>query len=142
MLRPSAAHLNLVGLAGHSPLCRAMFYIYWVALSWNPSWKFQLSNMDSCTIEGVADFYGLGIRLGFYAQWSALLLANFLGVAEEVPGIRVSFTVFVAATFLALVMEASHSALSHVDIYITLLVCFGYSFSMIPACSWTLLTEF
>lgn len=98
--------------------------------------------MDSCTIEGVANFYGLGIRLGFYAQWSALLLANFLGVAEEVPGIRVSFTVFVAATFLALVMEASHSALSHVDIYITLLVCFGYSFSMIPACSWTLLTEF
>jgi len=41
-----------------------------------------MAEQDTCDIEGNSDFYGLGVRAGFYAQWTSTLLANVL-VREE-----------------------------------------------------------
>jgi hypothetical protein len=79
-----------------------------------------------CVMLGNSDMYGLGIRTGFYMTWSAGILAGFMGVPEEVVALRVTLLTFTGATLVALVVQTIQSKLSQADIYITLLMCFGY----------------
>lgn len=106
--------------------------------------------MAVCIFEGNTDMYGLGIRLGFYLQWFGSILAVLLvprrhrhhddddPLKEEAVSLRFSNNVFAAATFLALsislVREAS--SLQPVEIYIILLLTFGYVLLLIAVHTW------
>jgi hypothetical protein len=85
--------------------------------------------------------YGLGIRLGFYFQWFGTLLA--LWVARgEVQGMRLSNSMFVAATFLALIIQTEKNNLKPVEIYIILLMTFGGYLYFVPVYIWRFSTGF
>lgn len=81
--------------------------------------------------------YGLGIRIGFYLTWFADILGPWVR-RSEVPGTRVTITVFIAATFLALLIQTVNgsSRLRPVEIYIILLLTFGQYLSFVPIYSW------
>jgi len=83
--------------------------------------------------------YGLGIRIGFYFQWYSTILASWIA-RPEVPSLRLSNSLFVAAAFLALIIQTALSKLRPVEIYIVLLLTFGGYLSLVPLYIWRLLT--
>jgi hypothetical protein len=97
--------------------------------------------MAACPFDGNSDMYGLGIRLGFYLQWNGGNLASWLA-PSEVPNIRFGNNIFVAATFLALIILTARDAdsLQVVETYIILLLTFGSYLSLVPLYAWRLLT--
>ncbi len=86
--------------------------------------------------------YGLGIRLGFYLQWYAGIYANMLAIESEIAGNRLALAAFMWGTFIALLVQTIRQALSAIDIYVVLLMCFGYHYFIIPVLLWRLLTCF
>ncbi|TVY73587.1 hypothetical protein LSUE1_G006853, partial [Lachnellula suecica] len=95
--------------------------------------------MDDCSFAGNADMYGLGIRIGFYCQWYSTILAVWIA-PKEVPSLRLSNSLFVAATFLALIIQTAKENLRPVEIYIILLLTFGGYLYLVPLYIWRLLT--
>lgn len=95
--------------------------------------------MAPCTFEGNADMYGLGIRLGYYLQWYGGVFASLLA-QEEVKGARFALALFIAATFLALVIQTSQGGLQVAEIYIILLLTFGAYIFLVPLFVWRLVT--
>ena len=100
-----------------------------------------IAKMASCVTDGNSDMYGLGIRIGFYLQWYSSILASWFA-HSEVEGLRFTNNLFVASTFLALIISTSNGAsnLQAVDIYITLLLTFGYYIFLIPVYAWRIVT--
>jgi hypothetical protein len=94
--------------------------------------------------------YGLGIRLGFYLQWLGAIIAGFLvprghrdhrvedPIKDEIIGLAFSNNVFAAATFLALIILLANNqySLQPVEIYIILLLTFGYTLVLLPIYIW------
>ena len=97
--------------------------------------------MSTCTFTGNTDMYGLGIRTGFYLQWFGTILALWIA-RGEVQGMRLSNSLFVAATFLALIIQTGKDNLKPVEIYIILLMTFGGYLYFVPLYIWRLLTGF
>jgi hypothetical protein len=100
--------------------------------------------MSSCNFNGDADMYGVGIRVGFYLQWFGTILASWVATAE-VKGLRFINSLFVAATFLALVIQIDRDRresddLRPVEIYIILLLTFGGYLYFVPLYIWRGLT--
>jgi hypothetical protein len=95
--------------------------------------------MGDCGFSGNADMYGLGIRIGFYFQWYSTILASWIA-RPEVPSLRVSNSLFVAAAFLALIIQTVKENLRPVEIYIVLLLTFGGYLYLVPLYIWRLLT--
>ena len=80
-----------------------------------PNLQSHYATMSTCTFTGNTDMYGLGIRIGFYLQWFGTILA--LCVARgEVQGMRLSNSLFVASTFLALIIQTEQNNLKPVEI--------------------------
>jgi hypothetical protein len=106
-----------------------------------------LKMVDQCTFAGNSDMYGLGIRLGYYLQWFGVIVAGWI-VPGEVEGLRMANSLFVAATFLALLVQVGKNlspqdgGLETVEIYIILLLTFGSSFAVVPALLWRFITKF
>jgi hypothetical protein len=110
--------------------------------------------MALCIFDGNTDMYGIGIRLGFYLQWFSAILARFLvpkrfrdhrkehPMKNEATGLRFSNNLFAAATFLALLIliGGDVSSLQVVEVYVVLLLTFGYSLALVPIYLWRLLT--
>lgn len=98
--------------------------------------------MAVCVFDGNTDMYGLGIRIGFYIQWYSAILASWLA-PSEVASIRLTINLFIAATFLALLIQVikNVSNLQIVEIYIILLLTFGYYLFLVPLYIWRLLTS-
>ena len=96
----------------------------------------------SCQIEGNADMYGLGIRTGFYLQWFGSIIAEMLYLENETLGLRFTNSFFVAATFLALLIQVAANALSIVDVYIVLLLTYGAYYYLVPLFLWRFITCF
>lgn len=95
--------------------------------------------MTACVINGDSDMYGLGIRIGFYLQWYGAILASWIA-PSEINAMRFSNSLFVAATFLALIVQTAKSELQPVEIYIVLLLTFGYYLYFVPLFLWRLVT--
>lgn len=87
--------------------------------------------------------YGLGIRIGFYLQPYAGDLASWLALSE-VDGIRLTNSVFIAATFLALLIQVivDVSNLQVVKVYVILLLTFDYYLFLVPLYIWRLLIKY
>ncbi|KAF7953474.1 uncharacterized protein EAE97_000873 [Botrytis byssoidea] len=95
-----------------------------------------LSMPQICIIDGNSDIYGLGIRIGFYFQWYASILASAPRgssgkvASDEVQGLMFSIVLFTVATFLALIIQTSTLQLA--EVYIILLLVMGYHYYFIP----------
>jgi len=98
--------------------------------------------MAVCSFDGNTDMYGLGIRIGFYLQWFSSILSSSLA-PSEVEGLRYSNSFFIAATFLALLILSIQdvSSLQVVEVYIILLLTFGFFLFMVPLYFWRILTK-
>ena len=99
--------------------------------------------MAVCSFDGNTDMYGLGIRIGFYLQWYAVEIASWFA-PSEVNGARLTNSVFIAATFLALLIQIVRdvSSLQVVEVYIILLLTFGYYLFLVPVYAWRFLTGY
>ncbi|KAK3201217.1 hypothetical protein GRF29_185g145086 [Pseudopithomyces chartarum] len=97
--------------------------------------------MAVCKIEGKSDMYGLGIRLGFYFLWYGAILARWLA-PTEIKSLAYTNDVFVAATFLALIIATATDvySLEPVETYIVLLLMFGTYLVLVPMYIWRLLS--
>jgi hypothetical protein len=95
--------------------------------------------MSACGFSGNPNMYGLGIRVGFYLQWFGIILASWIA-RSQVPGMRFANSLFVAATFLALVIQTAKEMLRPVETYIVLLLIFGIYLYFVPVYIWRLLT--
>lgn len=97
-------------------------------------------NQSYCPLTGNTDMYGFGIRLGFYLQWVAGALAALLMVKPDVAGIRSALFGFSLATFIAVIYRAAkfQSDTAMLDIYISLLLCFGFFYFILPQSVWRL----
>jgi len=76
-----------------------------------------------CQIDGNQDLYGLGVRVGLYAQWVATLLATLLEPETEGP-YRVANLIIQSSIFLGLCTQ-SGSGYSVVGAVITQYLLFG-----------------
>ena len=85
--------------------------------------------------------YGLGIRLGYYLQWFAVIIAAWIA-PSEVGSLRLGNLFFVAATFLALIVQIALQNIETVEIYVVLLLTFGSSFHLVPILLWRFCTGF
>jgi hypothetical protein len=107
----------------------------------------KLKMVDQFTFAGNSDMYGLGIRLGYYLQWFGMIVAGWIAPGE-VEGLRMTNSLFVAATFLALLVQVGKNlspqdgGLETVEIYIILLLTFGSSFALVPALLWRFISKF
>ncbi|TGO57965.1 hypothetical protein BCON_0060g00390 [Botryotinia convoluta] len=105
----------------------------------------SLSMSQTCIIDGNSDIYGLGIRIGFYLQWYASLLASAPRgssgkvASDEVQGLMFSIILFSVATFLALIIQTSTLQLA--EVYIILLLVVGYHYYFIPKMFMVLLSS-
>lgn len=75
--------------------------------------------------------YGLGIRIGFYLQWYSAILASSVA-PSEINSLRFSNSLFIAATFVALIVQTARDTLDPIDIYIVSLLMFGFNFYLVP----------
>ena len=96
--------------------------------------------MAVCEFDGNTDMYGIGIRIGFYLQWYGTILASWLA-PSEVQNLRFTISVFIAATFVALLIQVIRNVakLEVVEVYIILLLTFGYHLFLVPVYIWRLL---
>ncbi|CAH0050646.1 unnamed protein product [Clonostachys solani] len=81
-----------------------------------------MSDTECEPLEGNADFYGLGIRIGFYLQWITTYL-NFLFKLEPACMLYTTNSVFVFALAIALVVayvEGSPPIEIHLMLHISL----------------------
>jgi hypothetical protein len=88
-----------------------------------------------CGFTGNGDMYGLGIRLGFYLQWYGAVFADWIA-PSEVPSLRLTIAIFIAANFLALLLI--RNSLATVETYIIFLLYFGSTLYILPVLFWRL----
>lgn len=93
----------------------------------------------SCPSEN-PETYGLGIRLGFYLQWLAGAFAAVLRVKADVGPIRFGLLAFTIATLIAVIVQTSTSDIPMIDIYVPMLLCFGYFYMFIPISAWRIIS--
>lgn len=96
--------------------------------------------MMDCTVAAHPDFYGVGIRAGFYLLWFAVLLAGWF-VPSEAATARNILLLYILATFIALVVEiTSSNLLVSAEVYIVLLLVYCTYYAYIPLYLWRLVT--
>ncbi|KAK3386009.1 hypothetical protein B0H63DRAFT_190579 [Podospora didyma] len=82
--------------------------------------------MDSaaCDVEGIADLYGLGIRLGFYFQWISSLLVT-LFCQEDEPLYRAVNLLLQLAVFVCLVFLSATGAIHAPEVLVAFWMLIG-----------------
>jgi len=115
----------------------------WAQPDTTPSRDFTMSDSSlSCAVPGNADMYGLGIRLGFYLQWFTSIAANFLMLKAEIASTRFAIYSYLTAVFTALTIQTARGAVTDLDRYIVLLLCFGSYYSQVVIFLWRAVTCF
>ncbi|KAK0746917.1 hypothetical protein B0T18DRAFT_326773 [Schizothecium vesticola] len=79
---------------------------------------------DACAIVGVADLYGLGIRLGFYFQWLSTLLVTIFRQEEEAL-YRVVNLIFQLAVMTCLVFLTASDSIHASEVVISVWLLMG-----------------
>lgn len=87
-------------------------------------------NTSCAGFEGNSDFYGLGIRLGVYLQWIASWLTNTLSPNEAGPSHDAN-SIFVLAIAVAIATSIASDNIKPVEVYVMLLICFGFYFTVL-----------
>lgn len=83
-----------------------------------------------CGIDGNADFYGLGIRVGIYLQWISSLLANRY-VPEAIRNLLITNTIFLLAVAIAAAQATATRDLRKAESLALQHLCFGFLFTVL-----------
>lgn len=90
-----------------------------------------LHRAPSCPgFNGNSDIYGLGIRLGVYFQWLASWLTNTLS-PNEAGLSHTANSIFVLAITIAIATSIASDLIKPVEVYVMLLICFGFFFTVL-----------
>jgi hypothetical protein len=91
-----------------------------------------LQSVEPCHLSGDPDLYGVGIRVGFYLQYLAAIIAIVSKADEDFVGWRVAFVPVAAATFLGLCINSTGDTLVVMDwaIMLELVLCFPAFFAL------------
>ena len=81
---------------------------------------------------------GLGVRIGYYIQWYALILEERF-LPPEMQAIRIILLTFVAATALSVLVQLPKR--DTVVTYITLLLTFGYWYHLVFVAAWGIISQ-
>ncbi|KAH7239553.1 hypothetical protein BKA59DRAFT_484661 [Fusarium tricinctum] len=76
-----------------------------------------MSNNQDCEVPGNGDLYGLGIRVGFYAQWLSTLIVK-LFVREEIPAYRAVNLLLQLAVIVCLVFMSARRTIHSPEVMI------------------------
>ena len=63
-------------------------------------------------------------------------------ITDEFKGVQFALVCFIGATFIAIIYQAIAGPATVIDLYISLLVCFGTQFFLIPVFIWRVITGF
>src|SRR5664279_2422907 len=74
-----------------------------------------LESVKPCHLTGDPDLFGLGIRLGFYLQYFAAIIAILTGFDQQFLGWRAGFIPLAAATFISLCINSTDNTLVIMD---------------------------
>lgn len=85
-----------------------------------------LQSLKPCHLSGDPDLYGLGIRVGFYLQYLAAIIAILSGVEQEFIGWRAAFVPLAAATFVGLCINSTGDTLVILDWAIMIGLVIGF----------------
>lgn len=96
--------------------------------------------MESCSFDGNADLCCLGVRIGFYLQWTTTITANFVLSKEEIVASGFALALYIIAVFLNLMVQTFRFTINPLDVYVTNLLCFGSQFLLVPLFLWRILT--
>ncbi|KAB5581209.1 hypothetical protein GE09DRAFT_465352 [Coniochaeta sp. 2T2.1] len=83
-----------------------------------------MDTSSGCEVDGNRDLYGLGIRLGFYAQWIATLLVTLFRQEEESLQRAVNL-IFQLAVFSSLVLLTANGTVHSCEVMIAFWLLFG-----------------
>ena len=75
----------------------------------------DLPTAQSCQVLGAPELYGTGIRVGFYLQYAAAIIAVLFGSDRDLRRWRSSFAVVAAAVFVSLCVNSTGPTLVIVD---------------------------
>ena len=92
----------------------------------------SLSSRDTgCPgFEGNSDFYGLGIRIGIYLQWSSAWISNSINPSGAAANHDAN-TVFLIALLVAFAVALGNGSLRLVEAYVMLLLSSGFFFTSV-----------
>jgi len=83
-----------------------------------------MSNNPNCDVDGNGDFYGLGIRLGFYAQWASTFIVK-LFVHDEIPAYRIVNLLLQLAVIVCLVFMSARRTIRPPEVMIAFWLLVG-----------------
>jgi hypothetical protein len=85
-----------------------------------------VQSVKPCHLSGDPDLYGIGIRVGFYLQYLAAIIAIVTKVDKDFVGWRAAFVPLVAATFVGLCINSTGNGLVIMDWAIMLELVLGF----------------
>src|SRR5689334_22312233 len=94
---------------------------------------------NPCAFPGHLETYGLGIRISIYLLWYTIPLSLWIAPTEA-KLTRFLHSLVTSATFLGLIIQTDRNLLRPVEIYITILLCFGSFLYYVPLYIWRLLS--
>ncbi|KAF2834946.1 hypothetical protein M501DRAFT_983190 [Patellaria atrata CBS 101060] len=68
-----------------------------------------------CHLFGDSDLYGLGVRLGFYLQYFAAIIAIYFIAVQELRQLRIGLNIIATAIFIALLVNSTQDSLVILD---------------------------
>jgi hypothetical protein len=83
-------------------------------------------SVKPCHLYGDPDLYGIGIRVGFYLQYLAAIIAIVTKVDQDFIGWRAAFVPLAAATFIGLCINSTGDSLIIMDWAIMLELVIGF----------------
>lgn len=85
----------------------------------------EASTQEACGFVGSSDVYGVGIRIGYYAQTISIWIANFF-VLREAKTLRAVNTLFMFAMFIGLIFISVDPTQTYVaEAYIMIVIIYG-----------------
>jgi hypothetical protein len=78
------------------------------------------------------DFYGFGIRLGFYFQWLSSWLLNTFS-PKDANANHDTNSILVLATAIAIAAAFASESIKPVEAYIMIMICFGFYFTVLSS---------
>jgi hypothetical protein len=94
----------------------------------------EVSTSAICSADYAAstDFYGFGIRLGFYFQWLSSWLLNTFS-PKDANANHDANSILVLATAIAIAVAFANDSIKPVETYIMFMTCFGFYFTVLSS---------
>jgi hypothetical protein len=83
-----------------------------------------MSDTQNCEVQGNGDLYGLGIRVGFYAQWLSTLIVK-LFIHQEIPTYRTVNLLLQLAVIVCLVFMTARRTIHSPEVMIAFWLLIG-----------------